>query len=124
MTDTPLTVDAYPLADAMRMARAAACDAVIWRGQRYDLPPADLADARVNLARLVASVPRSTRWIHVKGDLYVVRAHGLREHDLEPCVIYARYRDHIVDGIDDAVLWIRPGREFLRRFQPEGVSAR
>lgn len=58
--------------------------------------------------------PSMTEWRHAKtGHIYMVRSHAIREHDLEPLVIYARR-----DG-DPVEIWARPAAEFFDgRFIP------
>lgn len=74
--------------------------------------------AKVDLAGLVeqakAGVSVGARYRHYKGLSYHVVSIGLREEDLEPCVIYqAEYGDKIV--------WVRPVLSWLENVDVEGM---
>lgn len=51
---------------------------------------------------------RGTVWVHAKGGRYVVLREGLREHDLEPVVVYESIAEK-----GERRVWTRPKAEFL-----------
>ncbi len=72
----------------------------------------ELQDKRLNC---------KTLWLHYKGDKYVIMGRCLREHDLEPCVIYRNLYSS-VSFCRPASEWtekveVQPG-VFVQRFEP------